>query len=66
MVPAPLKTSAHALMLAERLVAALAETAQVPFIYKSSCDKAVRSALTSYRGRDYRKACVSSRRSNKK
>ena len=39
----------HALMLAERL-ARITENAHVPFIYKSSYDKANRSSGTSYRG----------------
>jgi 2-dehydro-3-deoxyphosphooctonate aldolase (KDO 8-P synthase) len=47
--PCAIEDEAHALMLAERLCR-ITEAARVPFIYKSSYDKANRSALTSYRG----------------
>jgi 2-dehydro-3-deoxyphosphooctonate aldolase (KDO 8-P synthase) len=47
--PCAIEDEAHALMLAERLCR-ITETARVPFIYKSSYDKANRSALNSYRG----------------
>ena len=47
--PCAIEDEAHALMLAERL-RRITEPAGVPFIYKSSYDKANRSSLTSYRG----------------
>jgi 2-dehydro-3-deoxyphosphooctonate aldolase (KDO 8-P synthase) len=47
--PCAIENEKHALMLAERLKRA-AETARVPFIYKSSYDKANRSSIHSYRG----------------
>ena len=47
--PCAIENERHALMLAERLKRA-AETARVPFIYKSSYDKANRSSIHSYRG----------------
>jgi 2-dehydro-3-deoxyphosphooctonate aldolase (KDO 8-P synthase) len=47
--PCAIEDEAHALMLAERLCR-ITEAAQVPFIYKSSYDKANRSGLNSYRG----------------
>jgi len=47
--PCAIEDEAHALMLAERLVR-VTQDAKVPFIYKSSYDKANRSSVTSYRG----------------
>jgi len=47
--PCAIEDEAHALMLAERL-SRITEAAGVPFVYKSSYDKANRSALTAYRG----------------
>ena len=47
--PCAIEDEAHALMLAQHL-RRITEAAQVPFIYKSSYDKANRSSLTSYRG----------------
>lgn len=47
--PCAIEDEAHALMMAERLQRIAAE-AGVPFIYKSSYDKANRSAVESYRG----------------
>ncbi len=47
--PCAIEDEPHALMLAERL-ARITENANVPFIYKSSYDKANRSSVSSYRG----------------
>ena len=47
--PCAIEDEAHALRTAERLLRVAAE-AKVPFVYKSSYDKANRSALASYRG----------------
>jgi 2-dehydro-3-deoxyphosphooctonate aldolase (KDO 8-P synthase) len=47
--PCAIENEKHALMTAERL-AAIAAARRVPFIYKSSYDKANRLAVTSYRG----------------
>lgn len=47
--PCAIENEKHALMTAERL-AALTAARGVPFIYKSSYDKANRSSLDSYRG----------------
>jgi 2-dehydro-3-deoxyphosphooctonate aldolase (KDO 8-P synthase) len=47
--PCAIESEAHALAMADRLRAA-AEAAGVPFIYKSSYDKANRSSVRSYRG----------------
>jgi len=47
--PCAIEGEAHALRTAEALVRITAET-RVPFVYKSSYDKANRSALGSYRG----------------
>ncbi len=47
--PCAIEDEAHALMLAERL-ARVAGEAKVPFIYKSSYDKANRSSVNAYRG----------------
>jgi 2-dehydro-3-deoxyphosphooctonate aldolase (KDO 8-P synthase) len=47
--PCAIESEAHALAMAERLRAA-AEAAGVPFVYKSSYDKANRSSSHSYRG----------------
>ena len=47
--PCAIENEKHALMTAERLVAIAAER-KVPFIYKSSYDKANRSSVRSYRG----------------
>ncbi len=47
--PCAIEDERHALMAAERL-AALAAKHRVPFIYKSSYDKANRSSVNSYRG----------------
>ena len=47
--PCAIESEAHALMTAERL-AAIAAARRVPFIYKSSYDKANRSSVHSYRG----------------
>ena len=47
--PCAIENEKHALMTAERLVAITAER-KVPFIYKSSYDKANRSSVRSYRG----------------
>jgi 2-dehydro-3-deoxyphosphooctonate aldolase (KDO 8-P synthase) len=47
--PCAIESEAHALAMAERLRAA-AEAAGVPFVYKSSYDKANRSSARSYRG----------------
>jgi 2-dehydro-3-deoxyphosphooctonate aldolase (KDO 8-P synthase) len=47
--PCVIENGAHALMMAERL-ARIAGDARVPFIYKSSYDKANRSSVASYRG----------------
>jgi 2-dehydro-3-deoxyphosphooctonate aldolase (KDO 8-P synthase) len=47
--PCAIESEAHALMTAERLTA-IAASRRVPFIYKSSYDKANRSSINSYRG----------------
>ena len=47
--PCAIENEKHALMMAERLQRATAD-AGVPFIYKSSYDKANRSSIHSYRG----------------
>ena len=47
--PCAIESEKHALMTAERLVAITAEH-RVPFIYKSSYDKANRSSVNAYRG----------------
>jgi len=47
--PCAIESEAHALMMAERLQA-VTEAAGVPFVYKSSYDKANRSSVRSYRG----------------
>jgi 2-dehydro-3-deoxyphosphooctonate aldolase (KDO 8-P synthase) len=47
--PCAIESEAHALMTAERLVA-IAASRRVPFVYKSSYDKANRSSVNSYRG----------------
>jgi 2-dehydro-3-deoxyphosphooctonate aldolase (KDO 8-P synthase) len=47
--PCAIESEKHALMAAERL-ASIATAKHVPFIYKSSYDKANRSSLGSYRG----------------
>ena len=47
--PCAIETEAHALRMAEALVRLTAE-AKVPFVYKSSYDKANRSSHRSYRG----------------
>lgn len=47
--PCAIEDEKHALMVAERLAAIAAER-HVPFIYKSSYDKANRSSVESYRG----------------
>jgi 2-dehydro-3-deoxyphosphooctonate aldolase (KDO 8-P synthase) len=47
--PCAIQDEAHALRTAEALVRLTAE-ARIPFVYKSSYDKANRSALRSYRG----------------
>ena len=47
--PCAIENEKHALMVAERLQRVTA-SAQVPFIYKSSYDKANRSSIHSYRG----------------
>jgi 2-dehydro-3-deoxyphosphooctonate aldolase (KDO 8-P synthase) len=47
--PCAIESETHALRTAERLVRVTAD-AGVPFVYKSSYDKANRSAVTSYRG----------------
>jgi 2-dehydro-3-deoxyphosphooctonate aldolase (KDO 8-P synthase) len=47
--PCAIEDERHALMTAERL-AAIAADRRVPFIYKSSYDKANRSSVNSYRG----------------
>jgi 2-dehydro-3-deoxyphosphooctonate aldolase (KDO 8-P synthase) len=47
--PCAIESEKHALMTAERL-AAIAADRRVPFIYKSSYDKANRSSLEGYRG----------------
>ncbi|MCI0546417.1 MAG: 3-deoxy-8-phosphooctulonate synthase [Candidatus Rokubacteria bacterium] len=47
--PCAIESEGHALMVAERLQVVTA-AAQVPFIYKSSYDKANRSSVHSYRG----------------
>ena len=47
--PCAIEDERHALMTAERLAAIAAER-RVPFIYKSSYDKANRSSVNSYRG----------------
>jgi 2-dehydro-3-deoxyphosphooctonate aldolase (KDO 8-P synthase) len=47
--PCAIENETHALMTAER-VAAVAAERRIPFIYKSSYDKANRSSLASYRG----------------
>ena len=47
--PCAIENEKHALMTAERLTA-IAATRRVPFIYKSSYDKANRSSVQSYRG----------------
>ena len=47
--PCAIESEKHALMTAER-IAAIAAERRVPFIYKSSYDKANRSSITSYRG----------------
>jgi len=47
--PCAIESEAHALMMAERLQA-MTVAAGVPFVYKSSYDKANRSSVRSYRG----------------
>jgi 2-dehydro-3-deoxyphosphooctonate aldolase (KDO 8-P synthase) len=47
--PCAIEDERHALMMAERL-ARITAAARVPFIYKSSYDKANRSSVRSYRG----------------
>ncbi len=47
--PCAIESEKHAVMTAERL-AAIAASRRVPFIYKSSYDKANRSSVDSYRG----------------
>lgn len=47
--PCAIENEAHALMVAERL-RRITEDARVPFVYKSSYDKANRSSVHSYRG----------------
>jgi 2-dehydro-3-deoxyphosphooctonate aldolase (KDO 8-P synthase) len=47
--PCAIESEKHALMTAERL-AAIAAARTVPFVYKSSYDKANRSSVRSYRG----------------
>ena len=47
--PCAIENEAHALMTAERL-ARIADDRKVPFVYKSSYDKANRSSVNSYRG----------------
>ena len=47
--PCAIESEKHALLTAER-IAAIAAARGVPFIYKSSYDKANRSSITSYRG----------------
>jgi 2-dehydro-3-deoxyphosphooctonate aldolase (KDO 8-P synthase) len=47
--PCAIENESHALMMAERLVRITSDLG-VPFIYKSSYDKANRSSITSYRG----------------
>jgi 2-dehydro-3-deoxyphosphooctonate aldolase (KDO 8-P synthase) len=47
--PCAIENEKHALMTAERL-AAIAAARRVPFVYKSSYDKANRSSVRSYRG----------------
>ena len=47
--PCAIEDEVHALMLAERL-RRVTDAARVPFIYKSSYDKANRSSITAYRG----------------
>ena len=47
--PCAIENERHALMTAERLIA-IAADCRVPFIYKSSYDKANRSSVNSYRG----------------
>jgi len=47
--PCAIEGEGHAVMVAERLKR-IAEAARVPFIYKSSYDKANRSSVDSYRG----------------
>ena len=47
--PCAIENEKHALMTAERLIT-IAESRRVPFIYKSSYDKANRSSVNSYRG----------------
>jgi 2-dehydro-3-deoxyphosphooctonate aldolase (KDO 8-P synthase) len=47
--PCAIENEKHALMTAERL-AAIAAAHRIPFVYKSSYDKANRSSIDSYRG----------------
>ncbi len=47
--PCAIESEAHALMVAERLQR-ITEAARVPFVYKSSYDKANRFSVDSYRG----------------
>jgi 2-dehydro-3-deoxyphosphooctonate aldolase (KDO 8-P synthase) len=47
--PCAIEGEKHAVMVAERLKT-ITEAARVPFVYKSSYDKANRSSLASYRG----------------
>jgi len=47
--PCAIESEAHALMVAERLKR-ITEVARVPFVYKSSYDKANRFSIDSYRG----------------
>jgi 2-dehydro-3-deoxyphosphooctonate aldolase (KDO 8-P synthase) len=47
--PCAIENETHALMTAERLIA-IAASRRVPFVYKSSYDKANRSSVNSYRG----------------
>jgi len=47
--PCAIESETHAVMVAERLKR-IAEAARVPFVYKSSYDKANRSSVESYRG----------------
>src|SRR5512144_1258837 len=47
--PCVIESSAHALMIAERL-AAITTRVGMPFIFKASYDKANRTSLSSFRG----------------
>ena len=61
--PCVIESEAHAMSMAERLGEITSELG-IPYIFKASYDKANRSSLDVLSvGRDWRKACASSRKS---